>query len=1059
MVQAPADVLTRAQDNRALSADEIASIAIDQAWLRPPSAAVGPPTIVNNAIRAHLKRCATTVPPREPLVKKHLLAGSLNEAALESALHPDAFNGLARPKGTVWYLAPSGRQKWKNPFDGLDVPTPPPRKPLVKSKKDLERKMKPAKELKVGRPKEGSEEKSVGKANAKMPAGSTPSVKLRLFLNGPSATDDDAGSEAGSSSQSGSKNPSRRPSIAAGSRTASIPPAIRRGSRSIKLGDSSDDSDSSDSEMEIDSRRGPSPLASLARGRSTKTRKERPSPLALNQSHENGHRHPAKLSRSIGSPIVDWTSGAMPSPPYPSTYPPPPLSSPFPTHSLDNTTWTVRRDADRFAALETSSSSSEDEMLDPGQWGSSSSILIQGTSEDVESELGGKGVWTAEDEEAKVKEATDALRVLFPISGAQDEDVDIRPAVRYNQLDNRPRPAPSDTSSLAESTSTATATARGPLKSADYAASVALAAYIPNSSPALSPNLKSQSFFPSVGDSSPSQHLSKLHNSFEPADMDIDEEPWLDECGQLPVQADDSLSDIDLGSVIGDTPTPEQDRQSTTAAWAREAASASFRVKEEPEDDYPSPITTEDADDASAYRASRASSSDSRTPSSRASELPPFEMDPDVSRLSDMEEILMGPESISLEELDGWIMPCMGSRVDKTPQKSKGKWRHQHQRGKTEGARCSGDWGSIGVGLSSSLLLNSTRSTPLHRVRSTKISRRRQSSPSPPRTGAESLPTPPDDDAPAPVADNAMDIDKDESELYGIGPAELEAAQAEAEAKEEEHRKAVQARAEQHKALLEAYRLKVKEESRSGAISPEAEPLSPWTDLNVAWGSSSTESINLHTPTPSAVPPAFLHSAFPTSPEGIMPTAMDPKDLVSPPLGATTPMLDEVLSQAEVEAAMNKDVPMASGDGDTKMGIVDLPTTLPKDVASVSATTTAPTPAPAPAAPVPKKTKAKAEPKELKEPKEIKPKETKSTSTTTTSTPTEKDKPVVSRPASTQPRSITKPLCPGVDACVVDNIPVYSHSYANKKTGKSFVLLRRLDTDFGKSCECLEQRE
>ncbi|ORX35327.1 hypothetical protein BD324DRAFT_652461 [Kockovaella imperatae] len=1091
-------------DNRALSADEIASIAIDQAWLRPPSAAVGPPTIVNNAIRAHYKRCTSSDPPRQPLLKKHQLAGSLNESCLESALHPEAFSGGLRPKGTVWYLAPSGKAKWKNPFDGLEVPTPPPRKPVApkKAKADLPRKIKPAKEIKVEKTKRsGAEEKNVGKVKEKMTAGKTPPVKLRLFLNGSNAVEDDTASDAGSSSQSASKNPSRRPSLVGGVRP--IPAKIGSTGKCaiptpIRIDDSSDEYDSSDSEvMEIDSR--PSPRAFAERvSKLSKPRKERPSPLMLLPHAPS----PANAWAKTLSSMIEMTPPTMTTPTFAyAPFPPQPVSSPFPTHSLDNTTWTVRRDPDHFAALETSSSSSDDEMREPGEWGLSSSILIQSTSANAEDENTSKPAWTAEDEEANVKEATDALRVLFPMSTPDDRE-DVRPVVRYNQLDNRP--APSDTSSLAESTSTATATARGPLKSADLAASIALVSWNPTASPALSPNFRSL-HLPTNGDSSPSQHLSRLHNSFEPADMDIDEEPWLDECGGLPVKAEDSLSDIEIGSVIGDTPTPEHDRQLNTAAWARDtaASASSYRVKEEPVDDYPSPVTTAEteADDGSAtYRTSRASSSDSHTPSSRSSELPHFEYS-DQLRYSNMEEVLMGPESISLEELDGWIAPGMGSRVDKTPQKAGRHGKSRHYK-KTEG-RCSGDWGSIGVGMASSLLaLQAARPIPLHRSRSTKSnSRRRQASPpsttlhAPPRNGAESLPTPPEEEPETGGNNDAIEMDLEDADIYGIGQEELDAARAEAEAKEEEHRKAVRARNEQHKALLEAYRLRVKEEqtSRSGAISPENEgPMTPWTDLNVAWGSSSTESLNLTTPTPSAVPPSFLHSLLPTSPVILgssAPAAMDPRDLVSPPLVASMPMLDEALPHVEIDTAKTDKkpakvaAPAPMSDGDSKMSIVELPSTLPADIippsgqtlsstpakiaaapvfaptaASSSSTATLPPPPPPPAKKTPK---AKAEPKEPKEAKEVKAKDVKPvpikaapiTASPTPAPPTgpstEVTKPAVApRPASSQPRSITKPLCAGVDACVVDNIPVYSHSYVNKKTGKSFVLLRRLDTDF-----------
>ena len=988
--------------------------------------------------------------------------------------------------------------KWKNPFDGLDMPAPPPRKPVQPKKM-----YKEPKKDKEGRSEKssaaGADLKKAPKTKTKMPPGTTPPVKIRLVLNGPPVVEEDTTSEAGSSSQ-GSRNVSRRPSVVShpnshplshshsSSHTAPVlPVTIRRGSSSKRrpktFADSSDDSATSESEMEIDGPV-PSPLGLSRLSKSTsKTRKERPPPLPLNHASRHGA---SALSRSIGSPIVDWTHGAMASPTYTTTAFPAPLSSPFPSHSLDNTTWTSRHDRDRFAAIETSSSSSDEEMRDPIEWGSSSGILVQGSTEDLD-EI--KRIWTAEDEEAKVKEATDALRVLFPMSTPDDID-DHEPVIQFNQLDNRPRPAPSDTSSLAESTSTATATARGShLKSADLAASIALTGWLPNSSPAPSPTLKSLSF--ANGDTSPSQHLSKLSNSFEPADMDIDEEPWLDESGELPVKAEDSLSDIDLGSTVGDTPTPEQDRQYNTAAWARDAAASStFRIKEEPDEDYPSPLTIEpDADDASAsFRASRASSSDSHTPSSRSSELPAFDIDSERLAGFDMEEVLMGPESVSLEELDGWILPGMGCRPDKTPQRAgRAHAKLRHHRGKTEGARCSGDWGSIGVGMGTAniLAIHNVKSTP-HRAKASKSSRRRRSSPPPAQlstTAEDYLPTPPKEDDIKPSIGRDGDTDM---EVDGIGPAELEAACAEAEAREEEHRKTLRAQREQHKALLEAYRHEVKEEHtrRQGAISPDAEPASPWPDLGGTWGSSSTESVNLTTPTPSAVPPSFLHNFLGSPPDlGALGTAgsmalnglgVDPKALVSPPLGAITPMSEDVLSQADIDAVM-RDASVPTGVKG-KAGNGDGAATLPASATATSATgigSTATTSSTGPS------TTKKAAAKAKSESKAAKAKEAKAAAisvngtapaqngaaSASTAMPSDKDKatppattnantaapPTATAPAATaaKPRSFAKILCPGMNACVVDNIPVYSHASINKKTNKTVVVLRRLDTDFG----------
>lgn len=1061
--------LADVQDNRALSADEIAAIAIDEGWLRPPSAAVVPSTVINNAIRAHQKRASIANPPRPSLLNKHQLAGSVNESVLESALHPAAFSGLTRPKGSFWYLAHVAKVKWKNPFAGIEIPKAPPRKPGP-----------PKRTVEKSKPKPIAPQKSKSKSAAAIPP------KVRLVIRPNSQNDaDDAASEAESSSN-GSRDVSRSASLApVVPATAPIPinrmNTARNASTTI---DSSDESDPSDSEPES----GPSSRIH----RPVKLRRERPAPLPLSMSNSSRITIPPHVSRSLGSPFLDWGSAILPdSPILSSGLLPPPHASPFPSHSLDNTTWGVRHDHDRFASLETSSSSSDDEMRDSVDWGTVSGIMIrsaeEGEGEDV------KPVWSAEDEDSKIKEATDALRVLFPMS-TTDDDVQLDDRVPFNQLDNRL--TPSETSSITESNSTATL-GRGPLKSADLASSLALATWNGVSSPVASPRPSTVRMLPrEAPDASPTHHLSKLNDSFDASDMDVDE-VWPD--GELPVRADDTSSDVeldpDMASNVGDMPTPEDDRQLHTAAWAREAAaSTSFRVKDEVSD-YPSPMTTESDDVSHAdYRASRASSQDSNTPSSGLSDLPPYDIDPErlIAR-EDLETVLDGPESISMEELDGWF-PGKG-RPDKTPQRNRSN-KAKQLKDRTDVSQCSGIWGGIGVGTLGDLS-SSVKITPPGagaRSRNNRSAVRRKSSTRTPvitRTVVETLPTPPADNDQPVIKAISCDMDLD-----AIGPADLEAACAEAEAREERHRKACREKAENQKAFLEAYRQKVKEAQSAGQSTSDITPpegwdrMSPWSDGAAgAWGS--TDSINIQTP--SALSPMALHMSA-LSLDTPMYQSMDPKALISPPLvPAVAAMVEDGLPSIDVAPriptpAKSIDRPaIAPAPGPTLVPIAPAPApSAPSRSAShpTSATERRPVPiaikkepagtahsdqpkglvaiAPArpasasdkPATPVPiaqkpspalkpiapsvsgNKPKLAAAPAEAVK-KPVTP------ATSGTSTPTSA--------TGTKPRiTITKPLCPGVDACVIDSIPVYAHVQENK--GVKFTLLRRLDTDFG-TCE------
>jgi len=1054
----------------------MAAIAIDEGWLRPPSAAVAPSTVINNAIRSHQKRIAAVNPPRQCLLAKHQLAGSVNESVLESALHPAAFEGTVRPKGTVWYLATIGKARWRNPFAGIEIPKAPPRKPG------------PTKRMKEVRPKPvapAAEKKGKSKA-AQAP------VKIRLVLGQQSATStatpdaegDDGLSEAGSSinrSRSTSRRSSMTPqsSLPPGPAPNTRAPATRRIRNLI---DSSDESDTSDSEMELDGPAATKPI---------RIRKDRPPPIPIAGHSSSRQFIPPHHSRSLGSPFIDW--GTAVSPTLSSALLPTARDPHFPSHSLDNAFWADRPVLDPFAGLETSSSSSEDEMREPTEWGGSSSILIRGTDGDD-----AKAGWPADVEET-VKEATEALRVLFPMSLGED-DGDSDDQIHLNRLDNRP--TLSDTSSMAESVSTAKV-AGGPLKSADLASNIALTAWNGTSSPAASPNLRSaHHFLPSVTVDSPTQHLSKLNHSFDANDMDM--EDWLDESGELPVKADDSDVEFDaeLGSNIGDVATPEHDRQLHTAAWAREAAaSSSFRLKDEAID-YPSPLTTE-SDDISAadYRASRASSTGSHTPSSGLSELPPYEIDSERLLRPDIEEILVGPESVSMEELDGWL-PVTGKEA-KTPQRSRSARKPKER---NDSSKCSGSWGGIGVG---SLMFGGTPITQVEptkttsgaatRQRSIRSTRRHPSATRTPqiiRTAPDSLPTTPADIelVPTPLADDwDMEID-------AIGPADLDAACAEAEAREERHRRACREKAEQQKALMEAYKQKVREGQMLGHSPNDVTPpegwdrASPWSESTSGpWGSIDSNMVQ----TPSVLSPMALHMSA-LSLDTPRYGSVDPKALISPPLlPSAVGMMEEVMSQAEVDAAMSSTqkltapvqqhqptvstpvpiapapaapsvykpiakappaattqlVPIAPATHDVKLTLApkkdsslpspvdgsSAPKAQPPVLSSAPLRPSANVPAAPASAPVsrtrtpPVATASTTVPKKTVSPVN---------GGTATSMP----------PPATAPKpqgAITKRLCPGIDACVVDNIPVYAHVWENK--GVKHTVLRRLDTDFGES--------
>ncbi|WWC86029.1 uncharacterized protein L201_000900 [Kwoniella dendrophila CBS 6074] len=1088
-------------ENRALSAEEIASTCFQQGWLRPPSAAIEPTTLINNAIRSYLKRCEKS--HRHCLLSKQQLAGSVVEQVLQPALHPNAFDDNIRPKGTVWFLiGGSGKTKWKSPFEGIEVPKIPARKPALK-KIQPQKEQKENKVVKVEEKKVGSTQK--GKAKVSAP------VKIRLVLNGPMAADEENVSDVGSSSRSRSVSVGQDTIGLGLAQPISLPqtrPAKKSKPRKPRdILDSSSESDTSDSDMEFDIP-GPSRLI-----RRTTSLRKVPPPLSLGGS-------PRVLSSSRlpqHSPFMDifYPSPIIPTSPFQ------PHASPFPSHSLDNTTWTARHD--RMYQFETSSSSSDDEMRET-TWGMDSEILVKAVDGDEDD----RPNWSMDEDETKVKEATDALRVLFPLS-SPDEEADLNTKIKLNQLDNRP--------SLFESPRTNISTTMNSQLKAVDAGGISLNTWIANSSPSASPNLRTYKNLAPPVDVSPTQHLSKLRSSFDPEEMEVDEEtPWLDESGELPVKAEDTFSDIDLNSTIGDAPTPEHDRHLHTALWAQEASA--IRIKQEPED-YPSPVPTEQ--DETGYRGSRASS----TPSSGSSELPPFEIEGDNGRLG-VDEVILGPESVTVEELDGWL-PVPG-KAEKTPHRGRPAKNKHHP------LRCSGNWGGIGV----CSALNNIVKTPARNrsARSTATSRRRKSSPQPPAIDLTNRFSP------------ELDIEAEVDDA--IGTADLEQARVEADAREEQHRKACKEKAEQQKAMMEAYRQTIRAESRDQ--HHQDSPHTPWSESNVnhaPWGTSSTDSLNVVTP--SALSPMSLFSmsnlSLGTPTVDSMCVAVDPKALVSPPLqpgfgfpvmplqsqspplhtlpsDMSLPMAEAVLSEQEINA-VSAPTPVSSAHLAPPPHVLSAtlvsPVTLPgRPITPASATSSAvstpssgkitkkaqpiapapllapglapaptsappaPVPAPAPTPtltsklvpvrPTPIPVASASGPGEnstaivalpIAPPTQIAPKPSTSPSTiaigataktvngNTITPPNEpatlsnKSTPSPSSAPSPAPTSmpppannnsntksggtvttITKPLCPGVDACVVDNIPVYAHLFENKQTHARMVLLRRLDTDF-----------
>ncbi|RXK38092.1 hypothetical protein M231_04651 [Tremella mesenterica] len=909
-------------ENRALSAEEIAAVIYEQGWLRPPSVAVEPSAIINSSIRGHLKRCEKSGPSRQPLLAKHQLAGSVCEAALEPALHPHAFSGAGRPKGTVWYLSQAaGRMRWRNPFEGLEVPKSLPRKLSLKPKKvEKESKPKPKPFVKPSMP-----------------------VKIRLVLGTTQGEDSDMTSR----SASGSRDPT--PAI-----VQPAPRKLQTPSRNIL---DSSDSESSDSDMDVDP--GPS---------KPRIRKLAPPPLSICSTLPSNRSAFGDMFNSSLTPILPAFNSV-------------PHSSPFPFHSLDNTSWMVRRDhPHRGFDDDDSTSSSGDETRADGidDWVMTPAAVSDGEHEN-------------EEDEGKVKEATDALRVLFNM-----------PSPDYRHTDpilDLARSPPSDISSITDSSSTATAQAlsRGQLR-APLLEAFALTEWRVASSPAPMP-IELPEFKP---EGSPCEHLHLPDESFETGTDP--EDSWMSD-GELPVKADDSMSDIELNSTMGDI-TPEHDKQMHTAAWAQEAAEA-MDVKSEPYD-YASPVSTL-ADDNSAMMYGSRASTESRSPSSGSSELPELES-LNGSRI--FEEIFVGPESITLEELDQ-LMPSQG-KSDKTPARTR---KIRQQTG-------TGTWGCIGVG---SL---AAKFTP-------KIIRKKSSrSKRPP--------------SPNPMNDQdllALDEMNIEVSLEGtIGTADLEEAWAEANANYEAAMKAHKEKADQAKALFEAFRQKVKDCTTPPVPTPSTDSAaeSPWADLTSAsW--NSTDSLN--PTTPGVLSPLMLQSVSALSLTGDHSAvyAVDPKALISPPIQMNG-LFDSDLS-SEIDTiinanSLNHPVPKSNKTPQTNNPKSATIHNVGSSVKSLTLTTNRPIqpapPALSPSSGSPRPSSAASTDSHLSAPTTV--------SSDRPITPPNAASGFTNPPARARGGAY-RSICPGLDACVVNQIPVYSQQYTTP-AGKKGTLLRRVDTDF-----------
>lgn len=1016
------------------------------------------------------------------------------EQVLEPALHPSAFDGPARPKGPVWYLSSDvGRAKWRNPFHGIVVPKAPVRKPGAPRPKPI----KPKKED-VRKKKEATPAATAQRQGSAGPA--LPRIKLRIAASNAAAESSpapDDSSDIPSSSRASSVAPSAStvPTTPSGSTPSR---QHRRRKPRASVFDSSE-SESSDDDEDAQAEQQPQ-LQDPAAARRIPRRMVLP-PMALGAG---ARFHPP--SRNAHSPLGELFFSPISSQ---QALPAAANASPFPSHCLDNTTWVARRSAEdeAFTALETSSSSEDEEMRN-ADWGAGLGFMVKADEEDLTAS------WMSESD-AKLSEATDAMSQLFPYKdGAGGQ------GLVFNQLDNRP--APSDASSLAESSTTATANAvyQGKLRTASCPNALPAWAM---SSPVSSPSMAGRAL--PMLETSPTQSLSRPARDFESRQidmsMDVDmaegDESWLDESGQLPVHAEDSFSDAEVGSALGET-TPERDRQLQTAEWARETAQSAMEIKHEPEDYYPSPAATSSPGDDSGGLSAESRESTVSTASSPLSELP--ELDSDTN---DTVEILLGPESIDVNELDDWLPQGKESR---TPHRGRG--RHARQ---CDSTRSSGSWGGIGVNNPFIPASTSTcKAPPLLRKRSSLRATPRRNRSNPRKTERLTpAPSPPGivvvdiaPDSPPPVEDI-------EVEEGGIGTAELELAYAEAQAREEQVRAQKHAEAEESKRRWDACRRAFADAAAAETpsnVSPtetpapssscsEAQPT--WSEMSGTWGSSESLA-DLGAPLPTTLSPLALQmTGISSADSAAILHSLDPKALHSSP-SQDAMMLDSVLVMAEIDAMAAQLLPPAVTPAPTATPSLPAiapapPAAAPKKLAPKRAQPIAPAPVPIAPAPVPveKATKPTIETVEkalapkppaksaslpstptlsamapppvsiapappharpqtkIPVPLAAAPVRTKSpvarvatTSPTGSSTPSDASGPSTSslssaptgqstpssvRSATPSSGGTTKRLLPGIDACVVDNLPCYSHVWDNPNGGRCTVL-RRLDTDF-----------
>ena len=1033
--------------------DDIARIVFEEnAWLRAPSAAIERSTPIATAIRLHTKRCEKD--GGKNLFGKVQLHGSVGESVLESALLPNAFEGTSRPRGHVYYLATVGSRKWKNPFEGLDLSFLTAKKPSQPKKKQT----RPATPRQIA--PNGKKAGSIKGSATPPPTKPQPERKITLRI-GQTSSSSGVKTEQGIEQQEQEpvqtvvaipprpRAPSRTFSTSSRA-TITVAQGLRRSSSkpSRRVVDgfvSSDDSGSSDSEAE----------AVLAQSR-LKIRKPPPLPLQNISPFASFSPHSPR----------HFDQQYLPSPGLPQS----PMfgaPTPCPSHSLDNTTWTVRRDQDPLTQFETSSSSSDDDMRE-SDWGMASGVLTHdGNADD-------SMIWSPTEDELHVLEATDALRSLFPMASPEEErDAD-------PMADPTRAPPASDTASITESNSTTTA--HPSLKSrkgikARECAGIPLAAWSGNSSPIASPNFRTATL---PIDVSPTQHISRLRDSFEPTEMEVDNPVWLDETGEGPVKSPDDSFEDHLSNA-GES-TLEQDKQNDLFAWACEAAASrnQMQVKQEPED-YPSPLTTDDGSGGYANE-SRASSAALETRSSSSSELDLPELDSIQYSRYDLEDLLIGPESVTIDELEGWLPP----NKEKTPRRK--------ARRDVGLSLANFDFGNGPIGVGNRQALLALKGGP-------KLVRKRSARPR--RNGPNSAPSPNQSSGShlvndssaynAPSPSELTDLDDEPTngtDIDMIGTEELEHARAEAEAKEETSRKLAQERADRQRACLEACRA-----LRPGSAACDMPP-TPWLDHHSpfdfaqGWGHGSTDSLTVCTPTPSVLSPVMLQSVAGLTLNDHGPKyGVDPKHLVSPtfnpemfgppipPFLVPPPSdhamfnLEEMVSQAEAAAGLTLPPPVNN-------------VTPPS--ASAVPIPIAPAPAPAAAVSPPQPSKStKEKSKEVAEPIQSASSLPASVDRALLSTPpplpavvttpsdntepsSSSTSPIpASKPAARPPLantmytpgdesayhgsvSILKNVCDGVLATVVDNIPVYVHVAGPIEHYGKVDVFRRLDSDFGK---------